>query len=282
MIHTYNLYPSLICNKVIPLFYWTAAYKLLHVFFLRARTWVPVITRSPLPLGQSMGAIHGQGTTVTVRDNSIEQNRYKAAKLLLLLAMQPSLQYKKFLNGTVCCVLICNLWLLVASRTEYIASLSDECASNSSLSATIYSWFNLYTSALMHRWCSRRWRRKPLCQCRLRCLLGLHPGTPSPLGVWRTTKNCPAAVHPGLSRTDGARWCGLSRIKRRTSAPWWAPVCFIEDAIKNEKMSKTQKFPSNSCMKSALSTATLMEDDVHRRYILEMRLENIQGYTRTP
>lgn len=31
-----------------------------------------------------MGAIHGQGTTVTVRDNSIEQNRYKAAKLLLL------------------------------------------------------------------------------------------------------------------------------------------------------------------------------------------------------
>lgn len=35
-------------------------------------------------------------------------------------------------------------------------------------------------------------------------------------------------------------------------------------------------------MKSALSTATLMEDDVHRRYILEMRLENIQGYTRTP
>lgn len=46
-------------------------------------------------------------------------------------------------------------------------------------------------------------------------------------------KNCPVTVRPSLSRTDGVHWCGLSRMKRHTNAPWCAPVVrFIEGAVK--------------------------------------------------
>lgn len=129
-------------------------------------------------------------------------------------------------------VLIYNHWPLLPP----VRRLSHRCPMNSQARHPCQQQYTA-PSALtrVRRWrrrCSRR-RRKLLRRHRPRCISGLHAGAPSTLSVrGGATKNCPATVHPGLSRTDGAHRCGLSRMKRRTGVPRCAPVRLIEDAIR--------------------------------------------------